>query len=131
MTTKELMLGDYVTFSDVQNDSDCPKLKVVIIEKEDVYVSIDGDPVVDVLDPKDLAGIPLTPEILEKNFSSTPEWYFEGTTKYCLRIGAYKNAWCFYYERGEKVLNLQVKIDFVHELQHALRICRIPKEIEL
>ena len=35
--------------------------------------------------------IPLTPEILEKNFSITPEWYFVGTTKYKLRIYQYKD----------------------------------------
>ena len=67
MKCEELMVGDYLTFRDVQNDSNCPKLRVVIINEEDVYVSVDGDPVADLCDPKDLAGIPLTPEILEKN----------------------------------------------------------------
>ena len=104
MKTTELMIGDWVTVDGK-----------VGIEINDTHS----------FETKKPKPIPLTAEILKKNFSSAPEWYFEGTTEYCLRIGAYKNAWCLYYERGGKVLNLQVKIDYVHELQHCLKICGI------
>lgn len=127
MTTRELMVGDYITFSDVQNDSYCPKLKVVIIDKEDVYVSIDGDPVVDVLDPKDLAGIPLTPEILEKNGFVSQEYFGECILGDWSILCDTKNVAIIHREH----CNMDTPIEYVHELQHALRICRIEKEIEL
>ena len=137
MTTKELMVEDYITFSDVQNDSYCPKLKVVIIDKEDVYVSVDGDPVVDMLDSKDLAGIPLTPEILEKNGFGYIEkdenlsHYYLGEPHFCkdmnLHIGTDNTGrfWLNYYN------NAIYGLRYVHQLQHAIRLCRIEKEIEL
>lgn len=127
MTTKELMVGDYITFSDVQNDSNCPKLKVVIIDKEDVYVSIDGDPVVDLLDPKDLAGIPLTSEILEKNgfvYNDLP--FVQAWEQFGLALYSGGNGY-----RIGCGNNVALIVDSVHQLQHALRICGIEKEIEL
>lgn len=154
MTTKELMVGDYITFSDVQNDSNCPKLKVVIIDKEDVYVSIDGDPAVDVLDPKELAGIPLTPEILEKNgFRRAKEQETSLSSVYMspypVRVCEAAKVKVVFYDLpicGVKVL-VQIEadtksgggvnslhscdIEYVHQLQHAIRLCGIEKEFEI
>lgn len=133
----ELMVGDYVTFSDVQNDSNCPKLKVFIIGNGDVYVSVDGDPVLDLCDSKDLSGIPLTPEILEKNgFDvSDPEvsiYRFEEDGKafrFCLRRMYNKdnrpNGYSFY------AFNVLAIIDFVHQLQHCFKLVGIDKDIVL
>lgn len=140
MTTEELMVGDYITFSDVQNDSNCPKLKVVIIDKEDVYVSIDGDPVVDVLDPKDLAGIPLTPEILEKNgFENISTHTIKGYDTFRLDIEQRGFDYCitiklkdyFKLQSYDDRWYTKFGCNYVHELQHALRLCGIEKEIEL
>lgn len=154
MTTKELMVGDYITFSDVQNDSNCPKLKVVIIDDGDVYVSNDGDPVVDLLDSKDLAGIPLTPEILEKNgFRRANEQETALSTVYMspypVRVCEAAKVKVVFYDLPIGGVNVLVQIEAdtkcgggvnslhscdienVHQLQHALRLCGIEKEIEL
>lgn len=138
MTTKELMIGDYITFSDVQNDSDCPKLKVAIIDKEDVYVSIDGDPALDLCDTKEFAGIPLTPEILEKNGFKECNKDTDGAIQYelgdeSLGVDVWVNtepcllgAW----RKSYSMIN-ELPISFVHELQHCLNLVGIRKNIEL
>lgn len=79
--------------------------------------------------------IPLTPEILKKNG-------FEWTTRksYMVScIGTVRMIWGFYKDclsisdnsdDGECQIS-SLKCKFVHELQHALRLCKIEKEIEL
>lgn len=138
MKANELMVGDYLTFHDVQNDSTCPKLRVIVINEEDVYVSNDGDPVADLCDPKDLAGIPITPEILENNgftyvgkkvwqWEEKPFWVWWEEENHHLGIEIDDSS---YDEEKSKTIMIIVQ-NFVHELQHALRLCGIDKEIEL
>lgn len=144
MKAEELMVGDYLTFSDFQNVSNCPKLKVVAINEEDVYLSIDGDPIAAWCDPEELSGIPITPEILEKNgFEKLgfDGWEFD----YVSEVGCliYEVLWrCDYPKEYHTHLTIKsyspdfgsfksFRIDSVHELQHALRICGIDKTIEL
>jgi hypothetical protein len=71
--------------------------------------------------------IPLTAEILEKNgfvYDDLPmSQYFE---QYGLQL--------YYGGNGFRIncgINVSLIIDSVHELQHALRLCDIEKEIEL
>ncbi len=139
MKIDELMIGDYITFRDVQNDSFCPKLKVCGLIDDDVYVSNDGDPVLDVVDQDDIAGIPLTTDILEKNGFGYVEkdtlmgitHFYLGEPYYCenmnLHIGGDNNGvfWLNYLR------NDIWSIRYVHQLQHALRICGIEKEINV
>ncbi len=98
-----------------------------------------------------LEPIPLTPEILEKN-----GWYhakFDGSYgRKAMRIDGYyrdelpkgvDNALSFaQWSIDEKFMyhmleifmwvgSIHLKIEYVHELQHALRLCGIEKEIEL
>lgn len=144
MKTEELMLGDYITFRDVQNDSYCPKVKVCGLINDDVYASIDGDPVLDVVDPDELAGIPLTPEILEKNGFENDFYEDESVADYVkVRLEGYSLkckanglddalvSWCNGHLEVVTDFNGEVRkdIEYVHELQRALRICGIDKEI--
>lgn len=155
MKPEELMIGDYITFSDVQNDDSCPKLKVIALNEVDVYVSVDGDPVADLCGPEDIAGIPITPEILEKN--GFEFGYTASEEDFCNAVGCgypEEKGWCYDEGAGEikiifpnetdgglirlddqcvdKHLELVfVKPIMVHELQHALRLCGIEKEIIL
>lgn len=85
----------------------------------------------DKFNEEEIEPIPLTPEILKKNFPSTTDWYFIGTDKFCFRIDKYKDKWDLYFGRDGKGTNLQIKISYVHELQHALRLCGINKKIEI
>ena len=88
--------------------------------------------------------IPLTPEILEKNgFVANkhvyPYPYYEYINeKDKLKVGfafpqgnrtSYKDPWV--YVDSEHVFIEHLPCVFVHQLQHALRLCRIDKNIEL
>ena len=133
MKAEELMLGDYITFRDVQNDSYCPKLKVCGLIGDDVYASIDGDPVLDIVDQDDMVGIPLTPEILEKNGFVKSERYDVWkiiNDEYELRITPLRAAVIFLDEDGTDKEDFSTpRPKYVHELQHILRLCGIDKEI--
>ncbi|MBR5030871.1 MAG: hypothetical protein IKT03_05580 [Muribaculaceae bacterium] len=131
MNIRELMIGDWV---------DINGLPVQVFEL--AYNHNEKEMTIGILDPQGeiysafygydhIEPIPLTPEILEKNFSSTAYWYFIGTDKFCFRIDKYKDKWDLYFGRDGKGTNLRIKINYVHELQHALRLCGIDKEIEL
>ena len=77
--------------------------------------------------------IPLTPEILEKNGFRKLVTY--GTEKWLcdnLRLNVYSSdgTWRFCADTNRNE-NSVIYIRFVHELQHALRLCKIDKEIEL
>ena len=89
-------------------------------------------------------GVELTPEILEKNRFIVnkhvyPYPYYEHIDKeHKLKIGfafpqgnrtSYKEPWV--YIDSENVFIEHLPCKFVHQLQHALRLCGIEKEIEL
>lgn len=83
----------------------------------------------------EIAPIPLTPEILEKNFGEKRAkggffYHFMGKElRGCEYILEYHkdNRFAFCREHG----GLLCYISSVHELQHALKLCRIKKEIIL
>lgn len=116
MKANELMVGDFVTFRDCLEDDAIIKVEIRELHAYDntILVSIDNDPTFDTIDLDDeVVGIPLTPKILEKNgwlSTDEPTVEFFGVGK---------------WDRKDK------RIEYVHELQHALRLCGIEKEIEL
>ena len=77
--------------------------------------------------------IPLTPEILEKNGFRKLVTY--GTEKWIygdIRMNIYSSNGCWRFcadtKRNE---NSVIYIHFIHELQHALRLCKIDKELTI
>lgn len=153
LRAEDLMVGDYLTFTDVQNDSHCPKLKVVVIygATNEILASVDGDPTLDRIDINDeLCGIPLTPEILEKNgfkksdedlcvryvsvsniekrLQTVIEFSFYGE---CVSADTLFKCWAD-PESCDGVNDIHIcDLKYVHQLQHALRLCKIDKTIEL
>jgi hypothetical protein len=143
MKAEDLMVGDRVLlFGDKPVKVDC-------IGNVEVYLSdengIDWRVTYEHIKP-----IPLTPEILKKNgfrwtgsgdstgMLSTP-WGFDGI-RYNIYVGLKKKTIEVHSAHPElrteswrKVnkVSLEVCGCFVHELQHALRLCGIEKEIEL
>ena len=137
MKTNELMVGDWVLIS-VWDCNPFPS-KVTSIN----YNSYQGKDFVDWIDTEyeediemyAVQPIPLTPEILEKNGFLVG--YKQGSITY------YHIGWDFYLDLdgGEILLKIRRDCDFtffgiisckyVHELQHALRLCGIDKEIVL
>lgn len=91
----------------------------------------------------ELSGIPITREILEKNGLSFKEFAFEETTmlgRHIRRISvsAHDEGWCIHVSirkaGGHDFWDMVFAVDFigqfVHELQHAIRLAGIEKEIE-
>ena len=122
------MIGDYVTFKDCQND-DAPT--IVKIEGlgyqgrgvvEEALVTIDRDEngfdLVEIDD--EFVGIPLTEEILQENFPTPEEivWW-------PLNDGSFRA------EMQDDTHLIIGKYNYVHELQHALRLFGKDGEIEL
>ena len=77
--------------------------------------------------------IPLTAEILEKN-----EFWCEHNVGYVMEEGEYEIIYDLWdhklriLKNREQILNLEYFDEMcVHELQHALRLCNIEKEIEI
>jgi hypothetical protein len=86
-----------------------------------------------------LEPIPLTPEILEKNGFVKGDTMYFGDEIYCVELfnihydNEERRFWvCNFFESeyGKEMMDI-FRIDYVHELQHALRLCKVDKEIVL
>lgn len=156
MNAKELMIGDWVTFKDCANDEIVP-VRLFGIHNDEECCALAPDHLtddgygLDLLEIKNLAGIHITPEILEKN-----GFKIDKNETYCKRYFFASNLgkvpqtvveFSFYGEGvsadtlfkcwtkpkscdGENSIHI-CDLKSVHELQHALRLCGIEKEIEL
>ena len=132
MKANELMIGDYVNYRGqiIKVTSLYDKggsNEVGWTDKESVWVNA-----------ANVEPIPLTPEILESNGFGYKEndtllelhHYYLGEPQFCknmdLHIGNKKDIFWIDYNN-----NHIGGIRYLHELQHALRLCGIDKEIEL
>ena len=122
LTAKDLMIGDWVFRPDCYD-------KVVEVRKDSILGS---DPLRGLIPIADLQPIPLTAEVLEKN---NFEKHYDGdiiiyTHPQGIIIEMGINYKLFddgrFYVRG-----IQHRLYYVHELQHALRLCGVDKEIVL
>jgi hypothetical protein len=134
LSCKDLMVGDWVRIKITQHNTE-----VTNIDANSIYTEAAFPIRYDEIEP-----IPLTSEILEKNgFVANkhvyPYPYYEYTNKEDkLKIGfafpqgnktSYKEPWvCI---DSENVLIVHLPCIYVHQLQHALRLCGIEKEIVL
>ena len=141
MKTEDLMIGDwlYLGKTDI-----AVRVIALSAEEDDTILVKYQEPdrwgkYVELVGGEDVAPVPLTPEILKKNGFGYTEidpysnvtHYYPGEPQYCadmdLHIGGiYKGI--FWLNTYKNVIS---NIRFVHELQHAFRICKINKEIEL
>ena len=131
MKTTDLMIGDWVL----------AKGKLTQVTDIDEYEGINRIWIAGCEDggcigKEDIKPIPLTPEILEKNgfviSSEHANLYFSESDEkmsFCLRKMYDKlNNFVFY---GSICYNIVSPIKYVHELKHALKLCKIDKEIVL
>lgn len=135
------MLGDLVTFRDCQKDTSPAIIKIWQINADnEAFVSIDGNDGLDEISIDDeIVGIFITPEILEKNgfeflYSSLPGGSLQEQRR--KKVDTYK--WHglvinYFHENSDfQIMDIRrVRFNYVHELQHALRLCGIEKEINL
>ena len=125
MKANELMLGDWVysSFSDIPCEVQYLELR------ESGYGSVKTSNVDGIKDIVSLYPIPLTPEILEKN----------GFVNYEEDEENFHNEDCVFIKQNlggygaclDKIRTISGIFHYVHELQHALRLCGIEKTIEL
>ena len=134
----ELMIGDYVKFL-----GKVRKIKSIVGKDTGIEISFEGkNPVAVSLD--EIEPIPLTPEILEKNgwkheFDKTEymvKYELAQKGKDCWMMWAIKEHNFDIQKQDEKLNMYNLKVqrvcipcDYVHQLQHALRLCGIEKEI--
>ena len=158
MKASELMTGDFVTFKDSIKEGDIIPIQIVSIDLYgNCFVRIGEDAITlkgacDDIDLNDLSGVPLTEEILEKNGF---RWDGSGQRsmmlatdigspdlRYNIYVGLLKGTIEIHaahpietepgsgWRKYNKVY-LQVCGMYVHELQHALRLCGVEIEIKL
>lgn len=123
MKTNELMIGDYV----LVKSSKMP-IKIVAIHHNKVAYHSYANRLIWVGEGL-LEPIILTPEILKKNgFEEWDGWYVYSIDNVAVEI-----AWTgTILEIGGECGNLELPaIMYVHQLQHALRLCGIEKELIL
>lgn len=138
MKAEELMIGDWLFY---KGQFAAFPFKVEQITKKKVgYHAEPYENRMHYLRLSECKPIPLTPEILEKNgfkmvldinklptyrikWTRNPNLYFTIFTG----VDGYWNPVGF----GVTIGGVNGEVDYVHQLQHALRICRINKEIVL
>lgn len=131
MRAEELMIGDWILVNDIPIQIQA--IDVIdneIMADDELYVLV-GDKVhsEDEIDP-----ISLTPEILEKNgFNDDGEGVYGNDDSYLIPTyrGVDAGTWETHIEPTEGIGDFSGKLRYVHELQHALRLCGINKEMVL
>lgn len=146
MKVNKLSIGDWVQARMIIFQGEerlTPPMRVVALGETWVQLQIDpeaGDP--DEYDIKDIRPVPLTEDIIFKNFKEwqkRPNLYWIGwsysherTITHEISIEWRYPRWKFtLQEYTYPAIHLTRTILCVHELQHALRLAGIEKEIEL
>ncbi len=124
------MIGDIIRFKHINGNGITNPHEITCIDDFNNEIHADGE----IYDLRfwNIEPIPLTPEILEKNGWSKDTYSnesYDNEDIECLSLWVGedgKNKWWWHvgYE-------LVTPINYVHQLQHALRLCEIGKEIIL
>ena len=133
MYAKDLMINDWVSI----NDSN---FQVKVIKKNGVIklyentkfgeheINFNSDYIEEFIQP-----IPLTPEILEKNGYKFNYLYYEKEGYPAIELGSKKGIYnigkVYFSDDGDPDIHVYTSCQYVHELQHVLKICGIEKEI--
>lgn len=131
MKATELMIGDWVCCTD---PTPFKIEAITIIDFPEYVIGNDGFDV----EISDLQPIPLTAEILNKNFpkSCDNDYWVDGDFPIIgYSIPCHTDGYCPYVEVSiydpARVMEFELYLNYVHELQHALKLCGIEKEIIL
>lgn len=120
MNCNKLMIGDILDLSD-ELDEIIP-CKVVELHTHELYVIQPNDAACDIVGYDMVRPLPLTQGILEKNgFVKRKENYIPNWNIYILNGNFFLEDRLedYFHFNGNKIF----RIKFVHELQHALRLC--------
>ena len=123
MKAEELCIGDWVIFPQgIDKIVDLP-----YIEGKGLCASFATSATLFPVPIEQLNPVPITPEILEKNgfvYNAIP--FVDGWEQFGLTLYRGGNGY-----RIDCGINMSIIIDYVHQLQRALRLCGIEKTIEL
>lgn len=139
MNINDLMIGDWVL--KLEQGGHYKKAKITAIYK-DTISCVKSNNIEYILSINAIEPIPLTPEILEKNgivYDYDQEECVADYTYIKVKGYLYQEEYVLidYYNGHIKLINdisntvVEMNINYVHELQHALRLCKIEKEIKL
>ena len=142
MKANELMIGDWVECTYWTPSKQLKVAEIRRIMDDETKIGVYSDDLVLIFRQSEVKPIPLTPEILEKNGMhlynrKTNDFReecnhcdcFDEDEDFRLELSLDDNGkirWSIY---GDEYTI--IPLDYVHQLQQALRLCGIPKEIEL
>lgn len=138
MKENEVMIGDWFRFRyTIDGKEIVHTFRVSRIEDELGEYYVWGDGFGRMCYPKRLETIPITPEILEKNGFATIRnditfLEFSDDNVYMSYSYRGKTGTCYLIVRRFspfRDVEIEAKVIYIHELQHALRLCGIEKEI--
>lgn len=121
MKAKDLMLGDWVIH--YGHPTKITGLSPEIDTNDEIHYYFFND--VEWYSIDELEPIPLTEEILKKNFPEDDTGYEIGW--WPTEGGKYHIE----FSKDKMEVDIECGVDYVHELQHLLRLCKIDKEIVL
>lgn len=109
MKVEDLMIGDWVLDTRIN-------------------IPVQVNPFMAEMEVPEWEPIPLTPEILEKNGLANDYYgsYFKEDEHMLLEISTSEDCISWTINTHEYGI---LKLEYVHQLQHALKLCRIDKEI--
>ena len=118
MNAQDLMLGDLIVDGD-------ENARVTSLTCDGIIETTRRISNVEVIEP-----IPITPEILERNGFQKNEMYFVCHLDEDFELWYYPHLGSLRYEyNGELIAKFPDAMNYVHQLQHALKMCGIDKEI--
>ena len=128
MKPTDIQIEDLLTFEECLNDEAYPVIKVTGILQDSFFARIDDSKADDELDYEGVVGIPLTDEILIKNrLKKNPcSMWNPVFTIFAVALNDIDDS---DYPNREACPLCHTMIRYVHELQHAFRLCGIEKEI--
>ena len=129
MKSTELMIGDWVY---IPHNGKAPHYGKVtaLLPSGAIETEINGSFALS----SSVEPIPLTREILEKNGFSFPKWESWWRVVDCnptIYLAEHNESWWLYQDDYLDSRQYFAKIKYVHELQHAFRLCGIEKEITI
>ena len=122
LLSKDLMIGDWVRVPDLDK-----YVRVNAVYPTMICPNPHDDDVHPVIGDEYLQPIPLTKEILKRN-GWILEWGLEWNNDDAIDLMAKWEDDRFWWFLGDTPV---AAINYVHELQHALKLCGIEKEIKL
>ena len=132
MESNELMIGDWVRVKRTQKI-----VKVKEVKQSCIYTEDNG------YEYNEIEPIPLVPEIVEKNGFKpyVPENHLETVYSYqdvskavadeLYALWPYRDGSFYLLLRIDGKDMVRMDVHYIHQLQHAFRLCGIEKEIEL